>query len=168
MENNTINTQNKKGRFNVVDALITVIILLVAFAILWIFDPFLWFSADTKQEVTLKYVVELKGVDDDVNSNIKAGETVTNASTKNAIGTIVSVKTRNATVWEYDEKSDSMVEKTIEGKSDIYITIQVKCVYEKSVGYTVNGQQIAYGTVLNLRLTNFNGVGTCVSIEEAK
>ena len=168
MENNIINTENKKGRFNIVDALIVVIILLIAFAMLWIFDPFLWFSTDTKQEVTLKYVVELKGVDDDVKSNIKAGETVTNASTSNAIGTILAVKVRNATVWEYDKESDSMVEKTIEGKNDIYISVQVKCVYEKGIGYTVNGQQIAYGTVLNLRLANFNGLGTCVSIEVTK
>ena len=53
-------------------------------------------------------------------------------------------------------------------KSDIYVTIEVKCTYAKGEGYVVGTQQIAVGTPLALRFNDFFGKGYCVSIEQVK
>lgn len=168
MENNIKNTEKKRRRFNAFDLLILVIALAVAFAAFWIIDPLYLFSADEKQPVTLTYVVVFRGVDDDVKNGMKNGDTVASGSTSEVLGKVTGIRTREAVVWEHIEGNDTMVKKTLEGKSDVYVTVKVDCQYEKGIGYIVNGQQIAYGTRLSLRLSGFVGVGECVSLSVDK
>lgn len=168
MENNIKNTEKKQRRFNAFDLLVLIIALAVAFAAFWIIDPFYLFSANEKQPVTLTYVVVFRGVDDDVKNGMKMGDTVTAGSTSEVLGKVTAIKTKEAVVWEYVEGNDTMVKKTLEGKSDVYLTVKVDCVFENGVGYTVNGQQIAYGTKLSLRLSSFVGTGECISLSEGK
>lgn len=165
MDKNINKPEVKKGRFNIVDALIVIIVLILIFSALWIFDPFNWFSANEVQDVNLRYVVELKGIDDDVKNNIKIGENVSLSSTNYVVGKVISLKTQESVAWEYDADKGAMVKKTIEGKNDIYVTIELNCTYENGVGYMINGQQIAVGTSMNFRFANFASVGTCVSME---
>lgn len=164
---NSINNRKKK-RINAFDILLIVVALALAFAAFWILDPFYLFSSEAKQPVKINYVVVFRGVDDDVIDGISQGSIVTNASTGDVLGKATSVKKRDAVVWEYIDGESTMVKKTLEGKSDIYVTVNLECVYEQGVGYTVNGQQIAYGTVLALRLSSFVGTGECISLSVSK
>jgi len=120
------------------------------------------------QPASITCVVVFRGVDDDVIGGISQGSTVTNASTGDVLGKATSVRKRDAVVWEYIEGESNMVKKTLEGKSDVYVTIHLDCVYEQGIGYTINGQQIAYGTDLSLRLSGFVGTGECVSLSVSK
>lgn len=164
---NSINNRKKK-KVNAFDILLIVIALALAFAAFWILDPFYLFSGDQKQPASITYVVVFRGVDDDVIEGISQGSTVTNASTGDVLGKATSVRKRDAVVWEYVEGESNMVKKTLEGKSDVYVTIHLDCVYEQGIGYTINGQQIAYGTDLSLRLSGFVGTGECVSLSVSK
>jgi hypothetical protein len=88
------------------------------------------------------------------------------SNTDYALGTVNTVRTQEAQVWEAVD--GEMVKKTLADKSDIYITIEVKCTYAKGEGYVVGTQQIAVGTPLALRFNDFFGKGYCVSIEQVK
>ncbi len=168
MENNINISERKRGRFNIADVIMILVILAIAFGIFRLVDPFHWFTTNEVRNVSIRYVVKLSGIDDDINvkDTVKNGVAVMNSATEYSMGTVESVKLQDATIWEYVEDSPEMVQKTIEGKSDIYITVTVRATYESGVGYEVNGQRIAVGTLLDLRLSSFVGSGYCVELEE--
>lgn len=168
MDNTVNKTEQKKWKFNAFDVVLLLLVLAIIVAALWVFDPFYMFSGDQKQPASITYVVVFRGVDDDVSGGIKNGDTVMGAATSDVLGKVTSVRKQEAVVWEYVEGEDTMVKKTIEGKSDVYVTIKVECVYENGVGYIVEGRQIAYGTELSLRLSGFVGTGECVSLSASK
>ncbi len=170
MENNINVSEKKRGSFNVADAVIIIVILALAFGVFRLVDPFHWFTTNDVRDVNIRYVVKLTGIDNDVNikDNIKKGMSVMNSSTEYSIGNVEAVNVRDASVWEYVEDSSEMTQKTIEGKSDVYITVTVKATFESGVGYEVNGQRIAVGTTLDIRLSGFVGSGCCVELEEIK
>lgn len=170
MENNIKNNEAKKGRFNIVDAFAILIIIAILFAAFYIFDPFSLFVPEGRQNVTLQYVIEFKGVDNDVVDidNFKVGETVVGMATNYAMGKIKDIKIEESYVWEANEEGTAMVKKTLANKSDIYITIEVSATFKKGEGYLVDGVQIAHGTLLNLRFENFIGSGRCIELKKVK
>lgn len=168
MENNTNRTEKKKGRFNVIDVLVIVILLLVAFVTAWILDPIGLFPNDTQRDMSIRYTVEMSEIDDELAELIATGDGVTDQVSGKRIGTVALVERTQAYVWEYSEAEGTMVKKSISGKSDLIITIESECVYEYGKGYSVNGVQIAYGTPISLRSQSFSGSGYCVSFDEIR
>ena len=170
MENNIKNNETKKGRFNIVDAFAIIMVLAILFAAFCIFDPFSLFVPEGRQNVTLRYVLEFKGIDNDVVdiNNFKKGEMVVGANNNYSMGKIVDVKVEESFVWEKSEDGKTMVKKTLADKSDIYITLEVNATFKKGEGCLVNGVQIAHGTLLNLRFENFIGSGKCIELTKVK
>ncbi len=168
MENSINRSEKKKSRFNIVDALIIIIAFVLAIAAFFVIDPFDLIVDNGKQTVKLRYIVEFDAVNDDVSANIILGESVSSSTSVHNIGTVTDIKSQQAYLWEKSDDGRQMVKKTIEGKSNMFITIEVECVYENGIGYFVNGQQIAVGTLLQLRFSNFVGSGYCVSIEKVE
>ena len=158
-------TGEKSGRFNFVDLLLVLLILVIAGALLIMFDPFSLSSKDTTQEVTLRYTVEIKDVSNEMKNNVKSGEKVLNSTTDYDMGTVVAVEPQSSFEWEYNEGDDYMSKKYKTDKSDMIITIDVKAVYEEEMGYMIDGKHIAVGALLSLRFPNFTGSGYCISIE---
>lgn len=166
MENNINKTEVKKGRFNAFDALVIILVLAVIFSAFYILDPFGLFSAGTKENVTLRYTVEFKNVDDDFKDNINVGDTVHNATSNSPMGKVISVTVKPA--FEWVEGETAMEQKPIAGKSNVFVTIEVECVREKGIGYLVNGYNVVVGIPMDLRFSNFVGSGECIAITEAK
>lgn len=166
MENNINKTEVKRGRFNAFDALIIVLVLALVFGAFYIFDPFGLFYGGTKENVTLRYTVEFKNVDDDFNDNVSIGDSVYNATSSSVMGKVISVTVKPA--FEWVEGETSMVQKPIAGKSNVFVTIEVECVHEKGMGYLVNGDQVVVGLPMSLRFPNFVGSGHCIAITESK
>ncbi len=166
MENNTNKPESKSGRFNIIDALIIVIALLLVLGAMWIFDPFELFGDDTVREARISYTVEIKDIDDDIASLIKEGDSVIDPATGASIGVIGAVGVGEAYVWRYSEESTEMVKTYIDGKVNVILTIEVDGEYESGVGYTAQGVRIAYGELISVRTSGFSGSGYCTSFEE--
>ena len=164
MENITVN-EKTRVKFNIVDALIIIASIIIAGVILVFADPFGWFDASSSNQVTLRYIVEFKAVDNDVKNYIDVDETAWGASSNKEMGVIASIESFRAYFWESDDENDVMVKKPMAGKSDVYVTIDAPCTYVEGVGYFVNGKQIAVGSLLELRFANFSGSGYCVGFE---
>ena len=156
----------KKGRFNAVDLLLILLVLLIIGSLLLVFDPFSWISKSDSEEVTLRYTVEIKNVSNDLKNNISSGDKVLNAATGYDMGTVVAIETQSSFEWVYNEGDDYMSKKYMTDKSDLIVTVDVKAVYEKDMGYMVDAKQIAVGVLTNLRFPNFTGSGYCISIEK--
>lgn len=166
MEAKANKLRNKKGKFNIVDVLVIITVCCFIFSTFAVFDPFDWFSGFERRDVTISYVVELKGLDEDMVANIKVGDNVLNSATEESIGRIFDVDLSSSYEWKALEGQSEMVKVLLSGKWDVRLKIDIPCVFEEGVGYIVNGQQVAVGTLVNIKLPSFVGSGYCISITE--
>lgn len=165
MENNNKKSENKRGRFNAADALIILIALVVAIGALLLIDPFGWMSVGKSYEVTIRYTIELNSIENDVATNIAVGDSAMLSNTVYGMGSVQGVQINPAYVWEPSESGKIMVKKPVDGKSDIFVTIETVATYKNGIGYFVNDTQIAVGSHFNMRFQNFIGSGYVVSLE---
>ena len=181
MNNNTANSsavkQKKiKRKFNIIDFLVLIIIL--AIISVSIYAIFSWSdikSLWSTSTVDLQYTVELRGVDKEFINNIKIGDEVTDAVSKNQLGTVDRVDSVKYTVFDYTKKdipSEDGKTSTVsyEGvltehpdKFNITVYISSSAEYEKGIGYTINGRRIAVGEMIDLRFPEFSASGYCVA-----
>ena len=166
MENNIQNNSTKKARFTMVDAIAVILVLAIALGVFFVFDPFNLFAATGTETVTLVYVVEFSGVDNSLKSKINVGDTVMLSNTDYLFGVVKGVRVMDAKVWEAVD--GVMTEKTLADKSDVYVTIEVKCTYAREEGYVVAEEQIAVGKAFALRFNDYFGTGYCISLEQVK
>lgn len=168
MENNIRNTEQNRSRFNFVDGVVIFLIFVLLFVAFYILDPFNVFVKENEKDVVLSYVVKFEGVDGDVKDNITVGENVCSALTDYNMGKVVDVKVQNSIKWVESEDSVTMVKVELEDQYDVFVTIELECVYVENVGYMINGKQIAYGSALGLRFSDFLGNGHCVEFKRIK
>lgn len=166
MENNISRTEVKKGKFNIIDVLVIVIILLLALGAMWMLDPLGLFPNESVKDVMISYTVEIKDVDSDFLQLISEDQSVIDTTTGNSIGTVRDVSSAGSYVWKYSDESGEMIKVAIEGRVDITITVEADSTYESGVGYSAGGVRIAYGTPISVRTSSFFGSGYCTSVKE--
>ena len=174
--NSSTKTKKAKRKFNIIDFLILLIIFAVIGAsiyaiVSWSNIKSLW-STST---VELQYTVELRGVDKAFINNIKAGDAVTDAVSKNQLGTVDRVDSVKYTVFDYVKKeipSEDGKTSTVnyEGvlseypdKYTVTVYISSTAEYEKGIGYTINGRRIAVGEIIEMRFPEFSSTAYCVA-----
>lgn len=163
----------KKGharRFNIIDVLIIVAVILLGAVVVNIVVPTgLWgdlFGGSTEE---IQYTVELIGVDRAYVDNFAEGDTVVDAVSKFALGTVTAVDNNSHyRVLSYNEKLGESTYITYQDKYNVLITVSVAAEYEEGVGYTVGGRRIAVGENMSLRFPGFAGEGYCVSVAKSQ
>lgn len=155
-------------RFNVLDALIAVIILAVVALTLFAYLPSgLSHFSSTKNDATISYTIEIKGVRRELIEGIAVNDPVTEKGSAVALGKVsAEVEVSPASRVRYDAASGEVVVDELSDVSDILITVTSAAGYDKSRGYTVGGHRIAVGAEYTLSLPGFEGTGTCISINE--
>ena len=185
--NGSINTkqtakqQNKKkrGRFNFVDLTLILVLLIFVGVLAYSFSPISliknWVNKDS---VNIQYEVELVGVDKNVFDLIKSNSTVTDAVTKNALGTVTIVNRTDYVEYKpveavrYEDEGDSKKEIketsiqkiSYDNKDTLNVIITVNADYLEGVGYSVGSTRIAVGEKLELKFPDYKCVGYCVGI----
>lgn len=156
--NSTVNQKKTKRKFNIIDFLVLILVAaiigLAIYAVVhWSNIKSLW-ASDT---VSLTYAVEFRGVDQEFIDNISKDNTVTDAVSKNPLGTVTSIdKTEAYTIFSNGKFIDSP------DKFNVTVSISATAEYEEGVGYTVNGRRIAVGEIIEMRFPKFSSVGYCV------
>lgn len=169
----TSNTQKgknqKKFRFNFIDFLVILTVLLLCAIALSFFSPASVFDKlSKKNEVTIQYTVELLGVDEDFIEKIKEENTVVDSVSKNSLGKVKAVDASTPhSVLLYDQTSDAGVLSQYPDKYNVLVTIETVCDYAQTEGYSVNGKRIAVGENMSLRFPDYTGEGYCISISVA-
>lgn len=160
------NSGRKKAKFNIIDFLIILVVLLLIATIVYVFLPSSWIEKiSSDKTVDIQYTIEIKGIDEDFLNNIRENDTVLNSITKSNIGTVTAVDySTQHTQLEYNEAEQIGILSVFPDKYDIIVTITAKAQFTEKEGYTVNGTRIAVGEKISARFPNYLCEGYCISV----
>ena len=166
---NTARTAKKKnGRFNLVDFLLIVVLLLVIAVVIYMFAPFsklrTWMDQEQKP---IEYTVEILGVEQEFIDKIKENDVVVDSVSKNTIGKVSAVDYNTRyTELQYVSGSEENVGVLSEhpNRYNVIITISASADYVEEEGYSVNHCRIAVGEEMSLRFPDFACNGFCIGL----
>lgn len=168
-ERSTVKRSDRRGyHFNILDAIIVLVILAVIAVILVAYLPGGLSASDSgRGSVTVTYTLEIKGAQRKLADWIAVGDTVTERTSAVGLGRVsAEVEVSPAGVVRFDPTSGEVIIDEAEDLSDLLITITTTAKYDPSRGYTVNGKRLAVGAVYSVSLPRFEGAGECIGIIE--
>lgn len=151
-----------KHRFNFIDVLIIVTVLIVAAVLVKIY------IIDEKNEVQLKnttvqYVVCTDALSEEISDNVSEGDSVYDYSSKKEIGTVTACDVRTASHTGVSQSGESVVSEMV-GYKVLYITVEATAtVYDD--GYLIGNVPVRAGETLELMLPELYCTAECISIE---
>ena len=153
--------QNKKARFNFIDALIILLILAVIFAAVYLVMGVL---RQPRNATTgnIEFDVRISSVDESYLSLIKNGETVKDSVTGAVIGTIVDVRTEKAKYYGKTAVQEDGV-RTVpttayEDKYDVYVKISTSAEKDERGIHTVANTRILIGSTVYFKIPSFTSI----------
>ena len=162
--NNAVATGKKKktGRFNLIDFIFVLIILMVIATVIYIFAPFSKFREMISSESqSIQYTVEILGVEEEFIDKVQKGDAVIDSVSKNNMGVVEAVDYNN----KFSELKDGhWVEHA--NRYNLVITISASADYLEGSGYQINGARIAVGESMALRFPDYVTEGHCIGIIE--
>ncbi len=111
----------KKKRINLID----LAVILVLIGVIVIGATYLFAGSETKQvKDTVRFSLESLGVEEDMISDIKEGQIVTDGKTKSKLGSVVSIHKTPARVVVEDHDKETIEMKEYPGKADLILEIE--------------------------------------------
>ena len=141
---------SNKGKFNFIDLLIVLFMVLILLAVVLYFNPQEWFDSFREKEPTgeLTYTVVIKGLDFNEAKSIREGNSIRNSNNDSDIGSVV--ETPKVTGYYEWVQVDEKAEPQLVHKANVSVNVRVKCIYVEGVGYFVNGKQILVGMPMEI------------------
>jgi hypothetical protein len=160
--------KKKKGRFNLVDLLLVLIVLAIVFVVVFVVDPFsIDLFGKAEQNVTLEYTVRIDNVEGVLVNKIQSGDEVVDAAIKNSLGYVSAVENDIPhTEPYYDAEAGAVSMKEYPDRYDLLVTVTAKATFAEGRGYAVNDRRVAVGSQLYLMFPDYVGTGNCISIRE--
>lgn len=157
---------NRKLRFNAVDAILIIILAAVIFVLLYYFV----FSENDNQTMdtgtkTIQYTVLIQDLDEYYDDYIKQGQAVTDAIERKSIGTVTGVQISPMYKKTFDYETGKETESLVEGRINAKITIEAQA-HETDRAFTVDGCVIRVGEQYSLMLPDFYCVGYCIDLND--
>ena len=161
--------QKKAFRINVVDVLITLVIIAVlTVGILMIANAF-DVNAAGEDETTVEYTVQFKRIRNEFMGNIKIGDTVVDAQKRHNLGTVVGVYEEPYVLELYDVEDATRKAVEYPDFCTIEMTVTAKAYLEDGMWMLKeSGKEIGIGTALYIHLPNFCGEGYISEMEFIK
>ena len=163
-------TENKKKkgfRFNIIDAIVILIIIAAAVLLGIILSKGgSGIFGIKSSKVQIEYTVELKNIRDEFRSEdfIKEGDSVTDSVTLYSIGNVISVKYSPGSFSGYNSAGEA-VNSEYPNHTNIVLTIRAEADISDGF-YSIGGYTVAVGKEIGVRLPNFVSEGYCSSITE--
>ena len=160
-------TTVKKHKFNVVDAVIIIVIAAVIGAAV------LFFTADTpvviSETVSIEYVVELRTVRDEFVGNFSLNESMVDAVAKYHLGTVIDYDIGPSIYMGNDFSAGAVVIGEYPEHSCVKLTVAAEATVGGDGRYVIDGgYDISVGTAVHLRLPNYTGTAYCTQISETE
>ncbi|MBQ9085909.1 MAG: DUF4330 family protein [Clostridia bacterium] len=160
--------RKKEGRFNLIDFLIVLLILLLLASVIYLFSPISWMRRLVAEETrNIYYTVEFQGVSEDLIDKIREDQIVVDSISKNTIGTVTAVDYNTKyTELQFVEQDGQVSGVLAEYPSqyNVIVTIYATAEYVEGSGYSVNNQRIAVGEKLSLRFPDYANEGFCIGL----
>ncbi len=153
-------TNEKKAfRINFVDVLLTVMIAcILAVGAFMIGSAFGIDVSAEKEELTVEYTLQFRGLMPEFVDNVEVGDIVIDAQKRLNIGTVESVWYEPFTKDVYNEETGEMVKATHPDYLTLYVRISTPG-YITDEMYYVNGIKMAVGVGLSIHTKNFCATG---------
>lgn len=155
--------QKKKASFNVIDALIIVLVVAVFAAgyIIFFKDEG---SLGDDELFELRYVVQVTSLPEEFADNVKVGDTVFDSGTNTVAGTVVAVDHEQAIHVGHDSINGKQALTPIPNYVNLYITIEGDAVENKNT-YTVGETNVYVGRYIDMMMSDLTCTGSCISLE---
>ena len=157
-----MNRENKKARFNFIDAIIIFIILAIIGAAVYLIVSDIQSKKDSRQLGNLDCTVRISNVDEAALSLFTIGETVKDSVTGEPIGTIMSVTSNKAKYYGTTAILSGMeyvISVTEHEKTyDVYVTISATAKKDARDIYYVGNNKILVGSTIYFKIPSFTAV----------
>lgn len=159
----------RSGRFNFIDFLLIVIVVLIIATVIYVFAPFSKIRQQMRSEAQIiEYTVEVLNVDKKFLNQIKENDTVIDSVSKNNMGTVTAVDYNTQyTELQYNQATDEgtlATYPTLYERYNIIITVSVTADYLAGSGYSVGNVRLAVGEQLFLRFPDYACEGFCIGL----
>ncbi len=152
----------KKHRFNIIDALIIIAILLAASAAVYIL--FFRSTGPESSQVKLRYVLNCDWIRSEFTGNVRVGDKVFDPS-GNVMGSVTAVQVSEAS-YAGSDKSDGtpVVTKGIDGYKVLTLTVDADGTHS-GTSYFVNGNEIIVGKEAGICFPNLYIEAEFINVE---
>jgi flagellar basal body-associated protein FliL len=166
--NQALAKKKKHGRFNLVDFLLIVVVLLIVAMVIYMFAPFsklrTWM---TQEQKAIEYTIEIVGVEREFVEKIKENDVVVDSVSKNTIGSVSAVDYNTRyTELQYvsGTQENTGVLAEYPNRYNVIVTISASADYVEGEGYSVNHCRIAVGEELSLRFPDYSCRAFCIGL----
>ncbi|MBO7149216.1 MAG: DUF4330 domain-containing protein [Clostridia bacterium] len=164
-----IKQNNKKRRFNVVDLLITAIILVVIAFLAYIFVFNSSFGTAGDDTVTIQYVLEVKDAYDMLTESAakNVDKELIDAAAKFVLGTVKEFYTEPAVLSTYSHETGEATTSDYPEHSNFYFVVEAEAKREADTNrYMLDGFELSVGSRVYVRLPYYTGTSYCIEINE--
>lgn len=157
--------KERKIRFNFIDVVILLLIAAVVFAVLYVFV----FSARNDspaaqtQYTKIRYVIQAVGIDEKYDGLVKAGDSVEEAISRKAVGSVVGVQSEPYQKVTFDYENGKETVALVEGKITMNITIEATAT-ESDSAFTAGGCEIRVGQQYSIAMPDLYCSGYCIEL----
>ena len=156
--------EKKKFRFNIVDAVIIILVLgaiaVVGYVLLSERDT----VAPDTERVKIDYVLMVNEMRSVYADNVKVGDEVYESETEKQVGTVVQVSTTASKRTGVNRQTGEQVITELDDRRDLYITVEAEAELTDNL-YIVNGYNVLVGGVLTFVTPNLTQAANVVSVE---
>ncbi len=160
---------NKKRRFNIIDLLISIIILVVIAFLAYIFVFNSSFGSANSDTVTIQYELEVRKVNDmlidPASRNVDCQ--IIDAAEKFPLGTVKEFYTEPATLSTFDAETGEAMTSDYPEHSNFYFVIEAEAKKDpENNRYLLDGFELAVGSLVYIRTPYFTSSSYCIGINE--
>ncbi len=160
--------ETKKSRFNVIDLLIAIIILVAIAFVVYIF--FLSGKGiNNNNKLLVEYTLEVRNERDELidNAEKNIGKTLIDGAAKYKLGTVTDIFSESALIELDDLNEGKAVASEYPEHSNIYFVVNAEASRIKNTGrYSINGFEMSVGSLVYVRLPDYAGTAYCIQIDE--
>lgn len=163
-----MNKRKGKYRFNIIDVLLTAVIVLSIFAI-----AFLVYRSgkqeddlDSMKNVKIVYTVENKEIDDILRGKIDIGNSLYSIDGKSKLGEVVDVEYSSSEYEYVDPENNQTVSAVLPGRLDMRVVVSAEAKVDENGIYYINGIRMNEGNEFEARFPSYTGKCVCVSVSE--
>lgn len=151
--------EKKAIRINFVDVLLTVVLAcILAIGVFMIANAFGVDASSDKEQLTIEYTIQFRGLQSEFGDNVEVGETVIDAQKRLNLGNVLSATVEPFTKDVYNEETGMMETATHPEYITLYIRVSSPG-YMADEMYYVNGIKMAVGNGISIHTKNFCATG---------
>ena len=159
-------SNKKKLYFNFIDVILIVAVLGATLTLVYFLREKRIVTSDNSHTTAIVYQIEVSPMREEFRNLVAVGDIVVDNVTRNTIGEISNVTYSTCYYVGTDPSTGQSISTAYPGKVTMILTIKAKAAVT-DIGYEINGYPLTLGDTISLRVPDFTGSGTCISVTKS-